>query len=156
MELTENTAGPTRLWHAMKVPEVLRHWKTDPGRGLEAAEVQQRLSEYGPNALEEPSPKSHLQRFAAQFADFMIVVLIVAALIGDFIGEPADAVAIGAIVLLNAIVGFVQEVRAERAMALLKKLAGTQAISAPSRAANWFPATLSCWMRGRRSRRTCG
>ncbi len=95
--------------------------------GLTTEEAKKRLAEHGPNAIIEKQRRSLLSILLGQFADFMIVVLLVAALISGFIGEPQDTIAILVIVLLNAIIGTVQEFRAERAVAALQKMAAPEA-----------------------------
>jgi Ca2+-transporting ATPase len=106
---------------------VCARWRTDAGAGLSGGEAAARLAQYGPNAIREARARGPWRILAAQFADFMIVVLLVAAVIAGLLGEPEDTVAIAAIVVVNAVIGFVQEYRAERAMAMLKKLAALQA-----------------------------
>ncbi|MDP2156564.1 MAG: cation-translocating P-type ATPase, partial [Nitrospirota bacterium] len=91
--------------------------------GLSAAEAVKRLAEYGPNELTEKKKKTPFMMILDQFKDFMIMVLIAAAVIAGIVGKPTDAAAIIAIVILNAIIGFIQEYRAEEAMAALKKMA---------------------------------
>jgi len=95
--------------------------------GLTTEQAKKRLTEHGPNAIIEKKRRSLLSILLGQFADFMIVVLLVAALISGFIGEPQDTIAILVIVLLNAIIGTVQEFRAERAVAALQKMAAPEA-----------------------------
>ncbi len=95
--------------------------------GLTTEQAKKRLAEHGPNAIIEKRRRSLLSILLGQFADFMIVVLLVAALISGFIGEPQDTIAILVIVLLNAIIGTVQEFRAERAVAALQKMAAPEA-----------------------------
>ena len=95
--------------------------------GLASEEAARRLEEYGPNVLKEKKRKTAFMMFLDQFKDFMIIVLIAAAVIAGFIGEPSDAIAIVVIVALNAVIGFVQEYRAEKAMAALQKMAGATA-----------------------------
>jgi Ca2+-transporting ATPase len=92
-------------------------------RGLTSVEAQTRLKTNGPNELVEKKKKTILMMFLDQFKDFMILVLIAAAVISGMIGEPADTAAIIVIVLLNAVLGFTQEFRAEKAMDALKKMA---------------------------------
>ncbi|HLE17935.1 MAG TPA: cation-transporting P-type ATPase, partial [Syntrophales bacterium] len=96
-------------------------------KGLSAEEAGRRLAKYGPNELQEKKKKTALAMFLGQFTDFMILVLMAAAIISGFIGEPADTIAIIVIVVLNAIIGFIQEYRAEQAMAALKKMAAPNA-----------------------------
>ncbi|MGB9441940.1 MAG: cation-transporting P-type ATPase, partial [Desulfobacterales bacterium] len=94
-------------------------------KGLSAQEAQNRLKKYGPNELDEKKKKSAFMMLMDQFTDFMIIVLMAAAVVAGVAGKPTDAVAIIAIVILNAIIGFVQEYRADKAMAALKKMAAS-------------------------------
>lgn len=91
-------------------------------KGLSVAEAARRLAEHGPNSLKEKKPVSAFSIFIEQFQDFIIWILAGAALISGFLKEWVDAFAIIAIVALNAILGFIQEYRAERSLAALKKL----------------------------------
>jgi Ca2+-transporting ATPase len=86
------------------------------------------MEQYGPNELKETKKKTPLMMFLDQFKDFMIMVLIAAALISGLIGEVSDTIAIVVILVLNAVIGFVQEYRAEKAMEALKKLASASAV----------------------------
>ena len=104
------------------VNDVLREFGTSPD-GLSSDEAQARLQKFGPNELAEKKRATPLAMFLSQFKDFMIIVLIAAAVISGFIGELADAAAILVILVLNAGIGFVQEYRADKAMAALKRLA---------------------------------
>ena len=114
------------VWHNMASDEVLRHLESSP-TGLTSAEAQKRLAEHGPNAIPKKRKRSLLAMLLGQFADFMIMVLLAAALISGFVGEPQDTIAILVIVLLNAIIGAVQEFRAERAVAALREMAAPEA-----------------------------
>jgi P-type Ca2+ transporter type 2C len=91
--------------------------------GISNGEAIQRLAEFGPNELEEKKKKTTLLMLFDQFKDFMILVLISAAVIAGVIGELADTLVIIAIVIINAIIGFIQEFRAEKAMEALKRMA---------------------------------
>jgi len=91
--------------------------------GLGAGEAEARLTEHGPNALVERGGKNPLAILKDQFVSVMVLLLIGAGLISVLLGEYTDAIAILAIVILNAVLGFVQEYRAERAMQALKSLA---------------------------------
>ena len=97
-------------------------------QGLSQDEARRRLLEYGPNELKEAKKRTLLGMFLDQFKDFMIIVLIAAAIISGIIGEAADTIAIVVIVILNAIIGFVQEYKAEKAMEALKLMASPTAI----------------------------
>jgi Ca2+-transporting ATPase len=108
-------------FHQKSVEETLAELKSNR-RGISVEEAQTRLAEYGPNELKEKRRKTPLMMFLGQFADFMILVLIAAAVVSGVIGEATDSFAIMVIVLLNAVLGFTQEYRAERAISALKKL----------------------------------
>ncbi|MEO8100494.1 MAG: cation-translocating P-type ATPase [Acidobacteriota bacterium] len=114
---------PPPAWHGMSVDEVQSHLETDLAVGLSADEVSRRRSKHGLNEIREARAKSPWRILAAQFSDFMVMVLLGAALIAGILGEPGDTIAIAVIVLLNALIGFVQEFRAERALAALRQLA---------------------------------
>lgn len=94
--------------------------------GLSDQESEKRLEEFGPNSLKEKAKKPAWKLFLGQFQDFMIVVLLVAALISGVAGEWTDSIIILIIVVLNAILGFIQEYRAEKAMESLKKMSEVQ------------------------------
>jgi len=113
----------TLEWHRLPVDVVLQKLGTDPQRGLSEEEARRRLAQYGPNRLEERAAVSPWQIFLEQFKDAMVILLILAAGISFLIGDHNEAIAIIIIVILNAILGFTQEYRAEKAMAALKRLA---------------------------------
>ncbi len=100
--------------------------KTDE-HGLTQSDAQARLEQYGKNALNQQKSTSLLQKFAAQFKDFMIIVLLVAALVAAFSGEVVDAVIILLVVILNAVFGVFQESKAEEAINALKEMAAPDA-----------------------------
>jgi len=113
-------------WHQKKIDEVIEDLGSSL-KGLSSEEAEKRLQEYGPNELKEKKKKTVFMMFLDQFKDFMIIVLMAAAVISGIIGEPSDTIAIVVIVVLNAVIGFVQEYRAEKAMAALKKMAAPTA-----------------------------
>ncbi len=116
----------SELWHSIEADEALNRLKST-AKGLTTDEAQARLTEYGSNTIPEKRRRSLLAMLLQQFSDFMILVLLLAALISGFIGEPQDTIAILVIVLLNAIIGAVQEFRAERAVAALRQMAAPEA-----------------------------
>ena len=113
-------------WHQIDPTEVLEKLQSSD-MGLVSEEARRRFAHYGPNELIEKKHKSLWMMFFDQFKDFMILVLIAAAVVAGIIGDPADTIAIAVIVLLNAVLGFIQEYRAEKAMAALKKLSAPSA-----------------------------
>ncbi|MEI6949987.1 cation-translocating P-type ATPase [Paraflavisolibacter sp. H34] len=108
-------------WHLMSIGDALRQLESD-ATGLAPAEAARRLEQYGPNRLSEGKKRSPVLMFLLQFKDVMILILIAAAIVSGVIGEMKDAAVILFIVIINAIVGFVQEYRAEKAMEALKKM----------------------------------
>ncbi len=109
--------------YALTVEEAVERWNTDLRRGLDEDLAAQRLDEFGPNRLEEVGGISPWRQFASQFTEFIVLVLIGAAVISALLQEWLDAGAILVIIVLNAILGFVQQYRAERALEALKKMA---------------------------------
>lgn len=95
-------------------------------QGLNDAEVQERRRIHGPNELREKKKNGPLLIFFRQFGDFMILILMAAAVLSGIMGDITETIIILVIVVLNALVGFIQEYRAEKAMDLLKKLSSTQ------------------------------
>lgn len=114
-------------WFQLSVKETLTALKTDSTRGLTSKEAQIRLAQVGSNLLKEKRKVSPLEIFLAQFTDFMVLVLLAATAISGLLGEYADAITIMAIVIVNAVLGFVQEYKAEKSMEALKKLSAPQA-----------------------------
>ncbi len=109
-------------WHLKDINTVVEELGCSI-QGLSLAEAEKRLQKYGLNELKEKKKKTPFIMFLDQFKDFMILVLIAAAVVSGIIGEPSDTIAIMVIVVLNAVIGFVQEYRAEKAMAALKSMA---------------------------------
>ena len=113
-------------WHQLETGEVMKQTGTKP-EGLNKDEAGLRLKKDGPNVLPEKKKEPAWVLFLKQFKDFMILVLIAAAVIAGIVGDITDSIIILVIVLLNAIVGFVQEYKAEKAMEALKQMAAPQA-----------------------------
>lgn len=110
-------------WYQQSISDVASKIETDVGEGLTSSQAEQRLQEIGPNELEDKGVKSPWAILWEQLTDVMVIILIAAAVISGFIGEVQDTVVIIAIVILNAILGFTQEYRAEQAIAALKQMA---------------------------------
>jgi P-type Ca2+ transporter type 2C len=113
-------------WHALETQEVLDHLKVQ-GNGLTSQEAKRRLERYGPNQLKEAPRPTFLQMLWEQLNNFVVILLIVASVVSALLGDYVEAAAIMAIVVLNAVLGIVQERRAEEALAALKKLAAPDA-----------------------------
>lgn len=110
------------LWHTLKPEEVVIQCRSDAEWGLHLEEADKRLEEVGPNALLGAPGVSPVRIFFGQFKDFMVLVLLGATAISFLLGELGDAITIVAIVIMNAILGFVQEFRAEKSVETLKAL----------------------------------
>jgi Ca2+-transporting ATPase len=108
--------------------EVLDEMKVDHEMGLSNEEAQRRLAEYGPNEFEEKKPKTKLQMFVSQLRDPMIYILFIAVAISLFLKEIGDAVIIVAVILLNAIIGMIQEAKAEKSLEALRKMSSPTAL----------------------------
>lgn len=108
-------------FHTKDVEEVIKELDTNI-RGLSSSEVEKRIQKYGYNELEEKKGKTFFQMFISQFKDFMIIILLIAVAISLLVGEVIDAAIILAIVVLNALLGSIQENRANEALKALKKL----------------------------------
>jgi Ca2+-transporting ATPase len=113
-------------YHVASVADVAQELTSTPA-GLDAATSQQRLAEHGPNVLADAKKKTVWQLLLHQLADVMILVLLAAAGVSGAVGEWKSVYVILAIVVLNALIGFVQEYRADKAMEALQKMASSQA-----------------------------
>src|SRR5687767_1176642 len=115
------------LVHAKSVAEVAAALSTDLEKGLSQADAQERLRAHGANELTEKPRPGFLALLWDQFNNYLVIILIVAALIALALGEYVDSIAIMCIVVLNAVIGVIQESKAEQALAALKKMAAPTA-----------------------------
>ena len=109
------------------IDEILKKYKTSQD-GLTNIEVDKRKEKFGKNELEEKKKKSPVVLFLMQFTDILIILLLIAAIAAYFVGDLIDAIVIVLVVLVNSIVGFIQEYRAEKAMEKLKNLVSTESV----------------------------
>ncbi|MFY9638227.1 MAG: calcium-translocating P-type ATPase, PMCA-type [Methanobacterium sp.] len=114
-------------WQNKSIEDTLQLLKSNYD-GLSIEEVKKRVKDYGKNELVEKDKPGPLSKFIGQFKDFLIILLIVAAAAAAVIGDITDAVVILIVVILNAVVGFIQENRAEDAMEQLKSMTSTEAV----------------------------
>jgi Ca2+-transporting ATPase len=114
-------------WHAIDTEEVLTELNTYEKTGLSSEEVKSRLEEFGPNQLTEAPPTTFWQLLWEQFNNFVVILLIAAAVISALLGDYIEATAIMAIVILNAALGIIQEYRADQALSALRELAAPEA-----------------------------
>ncbi|MBN1473257.1 MAG: cation-translocating P-type ATPase [Syntrophaceae bacterium] len=127
-------------WHQKAVDDVFKEIGSAAVTGLSSKEASRRFYKHGPNKLVEKKKKSAFMMFLDQFRDFMIIILIAAAVVSGIVGELSDTIAIIVIVVINAAIGFVQEFRAEKAMEALKKMAAAFAVVLRDGAPSNIPA----------------
>ena len=118
-----------QLWHSKQTEEIASELGTSASVGLSIIEADKRIHDYGYNEIKEKGRKKPIMIFLSQFNDFMIWILIAAAFIsGIIVREIADAIVILIILIINAVLGFVQEYRAEKALEALRELAAPTAL----------------------------
>lgn len=113
-------------WHLLSISEIAQQLNTTPS-GLDNTTAIERLSEHGKNEIEDKKKRTVLQMVLHQLTDFMILVLIVVAIISGILGDVTDTLIILAIIIINAVVGFIQEYRSEKAMEALKNMVPSNA-----------------------------
>lgn len=111
-----------QAWHQLSEEQLTKTLDTDGEKGLSREQADERLQEFGPNELAEKRGDSPLKLLLNQFKDFMVLVLVGATIISGLLGEMLDALTIIAIILINGVLGFYQEYRAERSLRALKEL----------------------------------
>lgn len=117
------------MWYTMDVQETIKKLKTNAITGLSEVEANERLEKYGENVLKEKKKENIFIRFLKQFNDFMIIILIVASIISavmaylDGSGDYIDSIIIISIVIFNAVMGLIQEEKAEKSLEALRKMA---------------------------------
>ena len=116
-----------QAWHVLPWADVVKALEVHPGKGLNLKEVQKRLWEVGQNVLTAKKGVHPVFLFLGQFKDFMVLVLLAATVVSGLLGEIADAVTILTILVINAVLGFVKEFRAERSMESLRSLTAPEA-----------------------------
>ena len=126
----ENSTDPVQAdgaWHALPAEQTLDNFQTS-SQGLDPQEASKRLGQYGPNRLDPPRRRGPLIRFLSQFNNVLIYVLLLAALVTAALAHWEDTSVILAVVVVNAIIGFVQEGRAERALEAIRNMLSLAAI----------------------------
>ncbi len=139
-ENTTATSPAPLVWHQVESETVLHHFDVDVRSGLSSQQIEVRRSQYGDNSLPEGQQRTLLKLIIHQFSDFMILVLIGAAIISGLIGEVPDTIAILVIISLNALIGVVQDYRAEKALAALQRLAAPETLVLRDGSTSHIPA----------------
>jgi magnesium-transporting ATPase (P-type) len=124
---TPDSGSMPATWHAMSAEEIEKKLRVDPSRGLDAAEAAERLRTYGPNRLPQGKKKGPLMRFLAQFNNILVYVLLTAGFIKLMLSLWLDASIIFAVVILNSLLGFLQEGRAEKALDSIRNMLSAEA-----------------------------
>ncbi|HYB40666.1 MAG TPA: HAD-IC family P-type ATPase [Candidatus Methylomirabilis sp.] len=125
-EFAEGASGAT-AWHALPVDEVLRRLKSSAASGLDGAEAAARLGKYGRNRLPEGQKQGPLVRFLLQFNNILVYVLLAAGFVKLMVGLWLDAAIILGVVVVNALLGFVQEGKAEKALDSIRNMLSAEA-----------------------------
>jgi Ca2+-transporting ATPase len=110
------------IWHSIEAAQVVKEFNTDLHKGLTEGEVKSRLEKYGYNELKREEKISPFTLFVNQFKNILIIILLIATVLSALVGETFDAALILVIVAFCAVLGFIQEYRAERALEALKKM----------------------------------
>lgn len=116
------------MWYKKSKNEILKDLDVDEKNGLSSTEALRRLEKYGKNKLETKKKKTLFKQFLSQLKDVMIYILIIAAIISAFLGEISDALIILLVIVINAVIGVVQESKAEKALDALKELSTPKAL----------------------------
>ncbi|EDT15720.1 Calcium-transporting ATPase 1 [Clostridium perfringens] len=116
------------MWYKKSKNEILQELNVDEKNGLSSTEALRRLEKYGKNKLETKKKKTLFKQFLSQLKDIMIYILIIAAIISAFLGEISDALIILLVIIINAVIGVVQESKAEKALDALKELSTPKAL----------------------------
>ncbi len=123
----ERPVPPPKAWHACPPDEVVLALETSTEQGLPTRAIAERQTRFGANVLHAPEPVRPLAILLAQFTSPLVALLGAAAVVATLLGDLGDGIAIGAIVVLNAIIGFRQEYGAETALAALRKMTAPRA-----------------------------
>ncbi|HEX6256015.1 MAG TPA: HAD-IC family P-type ATPase [Euzebyales bacterium] len=115
----DREAGP---WHALDVAGTVERLDVDPQTGLDADDVERRRAEYGANVIEKSEDTPWWRLLAQQFADPLVLILLVAAVVAGLVGDVKDPIVIGVVLLLNAGIGFYQEQQAQSSMSSLRSM----------------------------------
>jgi magnesium-transporting ATPase (P-type) len=134
------TGNEATAWHAVAAPDVVRRLNTNTENGLDAAEASRRLTRYGPNRLPEGKKQGPLMRFLLQFNNILVYVLLAAGFVKLMVGLWLDAAIILAVVVVNALLGFIQEGKAEKALDSIRNLLSAEARAIRGGKARLLPA----------------
>ncbi|MBV9686057.1 MAG: HAD-IC family P-type ATPase, partial [Alphaproteobacteria bacterium] len=135
-----NSGTEAVAWHAVPADQVIGRLNSDPVTGLDAAEASRRLSQYGPNRLPEGKQRGPLMRFFAQLNNILVYVLLGAGFVKLMVGLWLDAAVILGVVIINALLGFFQEGKAEKALDSIRNMLSAEARTIRGRETRLVPA----------------
>ncbi len=135
-----NLGAKAITWHALGADQVIGRLDTDPTTGLDASEASRRLTQYGPNRLPEGKQRGPLMRFLAQLNNVLVYVLLGAGFVKLMVGLWLDAAVILGVVIINALLGFLQEGKAEKALDSIRNMLSAEARTIRSRETRLIPA----------------
>jgi magnesium-transporting ATPase (P-type) len=138
--VAQTASSQVTAWHAIAPNEVVEKLATSPESGLDSGEVSERLQKYGPNRLPTGAKRGPLMRFLAQINNVLIYVLLGAALGKVFLGEWLDASVILGVVIINALLGFIQEGKAEKALDSIRNMLSAEAMALREGKTRMIPA----------------
>jgi magnesium-transporting ATPase (P-type) len=138
--VNSKTGADAEAWHALTVDEVLKRLATSTGKGLDAGETSARLQKYGPNRLPEGKKRGPFMRFLSQLNNILVYVLLGAGFVKLMLGLWLDAGIIFGVVLLNALLGFIQEGKAEKALDSIRNMLSAEARTTRSGETRMIPA----------------
>jgi len=127
MQMPGPQPPPDQQWHRLTTDETRGLLATDPDEGLTASEVQARSAQYGPNTITPQKGVSAFRRVSAQFNQPLVIILIVAGAVTAALGEWVDAGVIFGVVIINAVIGYLQEAKAVKAIEALSRTMTTEA-----------------------------
>ncbi len=117
-----NSAAYTMIWHSKTLDELIQYFNLDTTNGLSSGQVEDHRARFGKNEFQSVKQKSALILLLQQFNDPVIYILIVAAILNSIVAEPKDSIVIGVVIILNTIIGFVQEIKAADAIKALMEM----------------------------------
>ena len=138
--MNANTVSDVAAWHALSGAEVVERLATNPEKGLNPSEASVRLQKYGPNRLPEGRKRGPFARFLSQFNNVLVYVLLAAGFIKLMLNLWIDAAIIFAVVVLNALLGFIQEGKAEKALDSIRNMLSAEARTLRSGETRMIPA----------------
>src|SRR5215472_9599838 len=138
--MNANPVSEVAVWHALSQAEVVERLATNSEKGLEQSEASARLEKHGPNRLPEVRKRGPFTRFFAQFNNILVYVLLAAGFTKLMLGLWVDAGLIFAVVVLNALLGFIQEGKAEKALDAIRNMLSAEARTMRSGEARMIPA----------------